>query len=295
MTPSVSIITVNYNEPEETDAFLASVYASDTDDFEVIVVDNGSKNKVSKSLEESYSRLTCLILEDNLGFAGGNNVGVKEASGKYLLFLNNDTLIPTDFISKMLSFIQDHPHIGMLSPKIVYPDGVIQYGGAVDIHPMTGRGKRLGLFEKDSGQYDDVRPTDLPHGAAMMVPMDVIKEVGEMPEDYFLYYEEHDWCMMVKRAGRSMYYFGETHVIHKESVSVGIDSPLKVYYMNRNRLLFQVRNFKGLQRWSGILFYCFLALPKSSINYLLKGRKRQLVNLWRGVFWHLNKRYVYKA
>ncbi|PIB34642.1 hypothetical protein BFP72_04065 [Reichenbachiella sp. 5M10] len=293
--PLISIISVNYNEPEETLAFLGSVYQSDYPSFETILVDNGSKRKIDRSLEQQYPNLTCIIHEENLGFAGGNNLGIKAAKGKYLVFLNNDTLIPTDFLTKMVAFMVDHPEAGIASPKVIYPNGMVQYAGAKKIHPLTGRGKRIGLMETDRGQFNCTHPTDLPHGAAMIIPKKIIEQVGHMPEEYFLYYEEHDWCMKIQHAGYKMFYFGDTHVVHKESISVGVNSPLQVYYMNRNRLLFQRRNTKGLPRVCGILFYGIFAFPKQLIQYVSKGMFHHAENLVRGTLWHLNKNYDYKG
>lgn len=293
--PLVSIISVNYNEPEETIEFLESVYQSDYPNFETIIVDNGSKRKIDDKLSEKYPNLKTLIHDKNLGFAGGNNLGIRIANGDYLVFLNNDTLIPKDFISKMVLFIQENPMVGIASPKVVFPNKIIQYAGTVKIHPLTGRGKRIGLMEVDQGQYNKINETDLPHGAAMIVPKKIIKEVGEMPEDYFLYYEEHDWCTRIINAGYKMYYFGHTSVIHKESISVGQDSPLKVYYLNRNRILYHLRNHRGLPQISGLIFYCIMAFPKQLISFLIKGQKEHRKNLVRAVLWHINKKYVYKS
>ncbi|UXP32423.1 glycosyltransferase family 2 protein [Reichenbachiella agarivorans] len=293
--PLVSVISVNYNEPEETELFLESLYQSDYHNFETLLVDNGSKRNIDPSVENRYSNLSLIVSEKNLGFAGGNNLGVAKAKGKYLIFLNNDTLLPRDFIDKLVMFMETHPEAGMVSPKIVFPNGKIQYAGSLDINGITGRGKRIGYLEEDHGQYDKNYPTDLPHGAAMIVPAKVISEVGSMYEEYFLYYEEHDWSMAIKRAGYKIYFFGETNIIHKQSISVGIDSPLKVYYMSRNRLLFQKRNFSPFNTVLSVLFYSFFALPKSSIKYLSSGKTAQFKNLWRGYLWHLNKNYVFKG
>ncbi|MGL1888644.1 MAG: glycosyltransferase family 2 protein [Reichenbachiella sp.] len=292
--PLVSIISVNYNEPEETKLFLDSLYKSDYQHFETIIVDNSSKRKISKDLENKYPNLTCILHDENLGFAGGNNLGINIAKGSYLVFLNNDTLVPKDFLNTMVSFMKAHPLVGMASPKVIYPNGIIQYGGARDIHPLTGRGKRIGLYEKDIGQFDHIHETGLPHGAAMIVSKDAIDQIGGMPEEYFLYYEEHDWCKHLKKSGFKMYYVGTTHIVHKESISVGEDSPLKVYYMNRNRILFHFRNFSGLNLISGLMFYSIFALSKTTLIYLLQGKLKHLKSLWRGVLWHFNKNYVFK-
>lgn len=295
LLPLISIISVNYNEPEETGLFLESIYESTYLNFEVIIVDNGSKRKVNPEIEEEYPRLKLIKSEKNKGFAGGNNLGIIASQGDYLIFLNNDTLVPSDFITKIVQFMLKTPDAGMASPKLIYPNGKIQYAGSIAINPYTGRGKRIGKYEEDSGQYNHTCETGLPHGAAMVVRRDAIEVAGLMPEEYFLYYEEYDWGRQIESLGYKLYYMGETHVVHKESMSVGKDSPLKVYYMNRNRLLFLMRNYDGFTLFSGVAFYILFALPKSSLVYLVSGKFSHFTNLWRGVLWHLNKKYVYKA
>ncbi len=293
-TPLVSIISVNYNEPEETKLFLDSLYKSDYQNFETIIVDNGSKRKISKNLEKHYPKLTCIINEKNLGFAGGNNIGVDKAKGEYLIFFNNDTIIPSLTVSMLTQYMINNPNVGIASPKIIFEDNKIQYAGSTRLNTFTGRGKRIGFYEDDIGQYNNNYQTDLVHGAAMITSRKVIEEVGKMFEDYFLYYEELDWCMHIKKANYKIWYIGKAHITHKESLSVGIDSPLKTYYMSRNRILFQRRNTKGISRIISIIFYCTFGASKLSLRLIFSKKYSQLENLWRGIFWHVNKKYVFK-
>lgn len=288
VSPIFSLITVNYNQSGYTEKFINSVAELDFPEFELIVVDNGSQNDPCMYLKEKYPWVHFIHSDQNLGFAGGNNLGVAQSKGKYLFFLNNDTLLPKDLLSKLLPFLESKPNLGMVSPKVVFPNGDIQYGGAIDISSWTGRGKRVGLDEKDLGQYDGVYPTDLCHGAAMVVPRSVLKKVGPMPEIYFLYYEEHDWTHIIKRAGFEIFYFGETYVIHDESVSIGKQSPLKTYYLFRNRVLFMRRNFSLLQNFVFYIFFILLVFPKSLISFLAKREFDNLKAMWKGLFWHFN-------
>jgi GT2 family glycosyltransferase len=287
--PVFSIITVNFNQSGYTEKFINSVDQLDFKDFELIVVDNGSKIDSCMHLQDQYPWVIFIESQKNLGFAGGNNLGVVEARGKYLFFLNNDTLLPSDLLSKFLPFLEAHPNLGMVSPKVIFPNGNIQYGGAIDISPWTGRGERLGLEKKDLGQYDGIYLTDLCHGAAMIVPKSIIDKVGKMPEVYFLYYEEHDWTHMIKRAGYEIYYFGQTHVIHDESVSIGKQSPLKTYYLFRNRILFMRRNYTLFQNIVFYLFFISLVLPKSLFSFLVKQEKENLNAMCKGIAWHFKK------
>jgi GT2 family glycosyltransferase len=182
-----------------------------------------------------------------------------------------------------------HPEAGVISPKVLFPDGItIQYAGARSINPYTGRGKRFGLMETDRGQFDYCQPTDLGHGAALMVPKKVIDNVGNWPTIYFLYYEEHDWVEQIKNAGYSIYYQGNSSIIHKEAMSTGgLHSPLKVYYMTRNRLLFMRRNSSGIKFASGVIFYVLFSAPKDFVNYLIHGQFKILGSFFKGLIWHL--------
>lgn len=292
--PLISIVSVNYNQKEHTEEFLDSVYSSGYDNLEVFIVDNASKDPLDIALETQYENLKCIFSKKNLGFAGGNNLALAETKGMYVFFLNNDTIVSKGFFSRIVSFLEKNTDIGLLSPKIVYPTGQIQFAGSIKINSFTGRGRKIGQYEEDNGQYDHISETAYAHGAAMIVRQEIIENVGPLNEDYFLYYEELDWSERIKKAGYKSIYFGETSIIHKESVSIGKASPLKTYYMNRNRILFLKNNVSGLNFLVSLLFFFIFSLPKSTVLFLLKRKIPHLKNLWRGVFWHLDKRYDFK-
>lgn len=290
--PLVSIITINYNQVNLTLDLLKSLQAISYANIEIIVVDNNSEFNPAKLLNEKFPEVKVIVSEKNLGFAGGNNLGVKIASGEYLLFINNDTEVEKDFLEPLVNKLESSPEIGMVSPKIIYygTDNVIQYAGATDINQYTGRGRKIGHFEKDQGQYDEDRQTQLAHGAAMMVPAKVIEEVGMMPEIYFLYYEEHDWCEMIKRAGYKIYYVSNSKIYHKESMSIGKNNPFKTYYLTRNRLLFMRRNTSGAQLFLGYTFFSFFSFPKNILQFFLKKETEHLKAFYKGVLWNLKQK-----
>jgi GT2 family glycosyltransferase len=145
----------------------------------------------------------------------------------------------------------------MVCPKIKFAWGnnPIQYAGYTPLSKITLRNSAIGCGEEDDGQYDTAHLTPYAHGAAMMVKREVIDKVGMMPECYFLYYEELDWSMMIRRAGYDIWYEPACTIYHKESQSTGQSSPLKSYYMTRNRLLFAKRNISNPQKY---LTYSYL-------------------------------------
>ena len=295
MQPLVSIISINYDQPDVTCEMLASLRQLTYSNYEIIVVDNGSPTRSPDVITEQFPEVNLICSPHNLGFAGGNNLGEAVAKGKYVLFLNNDTEVEPGLMEPLVALFEAHPHVGIVSPKILYyhSDRLIQYAGCKGINPWTGRGRTIGSHETDQGQYNGTHATDLAHGAAMMLPMQVIRKVGLMPELYFLYYEEHDWCQMVLRAGYECHYVGSTTVYHKESVSVGKASTLKTHYMYRNRLLFMRRNVRGWQFWSGLIFFLFVAVPKHTLAFFISARRDHQRAMWRGLRWHLQPRDVH--
>jgi hypothetical protein len=291
--PLVSIITINYNQSDVTRDLLRTVRSLEYPNIEVIVVDNASPNDRPDLIKERYPEIRLIKSPDNLGFAGGNNLGVKEARGEYLLFINNDTEVPPGFVGPLVETLQKNPDIGMVSPKIKFhwdPE-LIQYAGYTPMNPYTIRNNSIGYHQKDDGRFDTPMDTESIHGAAMMVPRSVVDKVGMMAEMYFLYYEEHDWAQHVKRAGYRLYYQPASYILHKESLATGKNSPLKTYYLTRNRILYARRNFNRWQLAVSMAFQCLVSVPKNIVQLALKGDHRNLNAYWRGLVWNLNPQY----
>ena len=290
MTPLVSIITINYNQLAHTLDLLRSIRAATYKNVEVIVVDNASKEDPNEEIKKQDPETIVIRSEKNLGFAGGNNLGIGVSKGKYLFFLNNDTEVDANAFEPLVDFFESTKDAGAASPKILYykSEETIQYVGCSNINPYTGRNHREGFKEKDRGQFDSTRVTDLAHGAAMMVPRTVIDEVGMMPELFFLYYEELDWCETIKEKGYKIYVVPKSKVYHKESQSVGKNSTSKTYYMTRNRLLFMRRHTQGLVKISWVLFFILFSIPKNSVKYLITNETDHLKAFWKGLLWHVN-------
>jgi len=283
----VSIITVNYNQTQVTLDLLKSLALQDYQDLEIIVVDNGSKELVQHEVSKTYPWVKVIRSEKNLGFAGGNNLGIRAAQGDYLFFVNNDTVIPENTIRRMVSYLDKNKEVGMLSPMIYYFDkkDTLQYAGSTEVNTITGRNESIG-FHQQWRLEDRYVETAYPHGAAMMIPRRVIDEVGEMPENFFLYYEELDWCSKIKNLGYKAQVDYGGYILHKESVSTGKLSSLKTYFITRNRILFMRRNVKLLRRMVFLLFFILVALPKNIFMHLLKGERELAKAFLAGVSWH---------
>jgi GT2 family glycosyltransferase len=285
--PMVSIVSVNYDQPEVTCEMLESLRKVTYPNFETLIVDNASPSTSPYIIKQKYPEVELIISEENLGFAGGNNIALKQAKGDYILLLNNDTEVKPDFLDSMVDLMESDKNIGIVSSKILYfyEDNTIQYAGASPINPITSRGFHYGYKEKDEGQFNEVTETSYPHGACMMIRKSVLEELGLLYEGYFLYYEELDFAERVKRAGYTIFYQPNSSILHKESISTGKNSPLKTYYMNRNRLLFLRRNSKGPTFLLALLYFLGVSLPKNTVKYLFD--KAHLSALYRGLVWNL--------
>lgn len=286
----VSIITVNFNQAEATIALLESLKKQDTTNFEVVLVDNASDENHELAFKQILPDLSFIRTKTNLGFAGGNNLGIKAAKGDFIFLLNNDTEIPADCITQLVTVLKGNEEIGLLSPLILYDDdkSVIQYAGYTPLNYLTGRNAQIGQFEKNLGQFDNVTiETGFCHGAAVICKAADLEKAGLMDENYFLYYEELDWCEKFKKIGKKIYFTGKTHIYHKESISVGKESAIKTYFITRNRMLFIRKNTSYLNTLGFSLYYIFIACPKLAIKYLVSGKTHLIKWILKAILWNL--------
>lgn len=288
MYNELSIITVNYNGLEDTCALIDSIPFNDR--MEVIVVDNGSITNEAVLISQRYPYVITIRSEQNLGFAGGNNLGIKAARGKHLYLINNDTIFKGEAFQALIDRLNTSDKIGMVCPKIrfAWDNYPIQFAGYTPLSPITMRNRAIGFGEKDIGQYDTPHPTPYAHGAAMMVSRKALECVGMMPECYFLYYEELDWSMMFRRAGYEIWYEPASTIYHKESRSTGQDSPLRTYYLTRNRLLFVKRNVKGVKKYVSYSYLIIIVGLRDMLKHIFKGRTDLLKATYTGIRDFLN-------
>lgn len=288
----VSVITVNFNQTLLTEELLTSLSLENHyPQTEIIVVDNGSTINHVPDWEIRFPHVRFIRSEINLGFAGGNNIGISRASGDFLFLINNDTEVTNGLIERLTAILDTHPNVGIVSPKIKFhqlPD-TLQYVGFTPMNYYTARNVCIGYMEKDTGQYDNTTgPTGFVHGAAMMIRKEALNKVGPMAENFFLYYEEMDWCERIKRAGYEVWVEPKALIYHKESMSVGKKSALKEFFMNRNRILFIRRNASFLARLTFYLHFALLVVPRNLLNYLREGRKDLAKQLLNGIWWNLS-------
>jgi hypothetical protein len=204
-------------------------------------VDNASTARSAGALQAGCPGITLLESEKNLGFAGGNNLGIRQAMQRpvrYVLLLNNDTTIEPDAIGKLVDAAEHGERTGVLGAKIRYHDtpGILWYAGG-NVNPASGSVRHIGIGEPDGDHYDQPGDVGFVTGCCMLISNDVLQTIGLLDETFFAYLEDVDFCLRARRAGFHVRYEPTAIVYHKVSRSTGWDSPAYLYFNLRNRLL----------------------------------------------------------
>jgi len=289
--PKVSVVSVNFRQPEVTCDMLETLVSCGYPNLEVVLVDNGSLSDEDARWKYYCPDLVHVRSEENLGFAGGTNLGIEAATGDFILMLNNDTYVSPGFLEPMVQLMDQYPHVGIVSPRIVFsePKDTIQYAGAFIGQPILGRGTKIGHMELDEGQYNDVRDTELPHGACMLVRKELFEIVGPLPEFYFMYFEEHDFAVRVRKLGFGIMYCGESSIRHRQSVSMGVGNSRKTYYLHRNRIVFYQRMLSRGAFVAFYAYYLFVGVPMNIYRFLRAGRPDHIRAMGRAFWWNLHR------
>ena len=294
INPLVSIVTLNYDHPEVTCALLASLRLITYREIEIIVIDNASPKEDPTIIHDRFPEIIFMQNDQNQGFAGGNNQGIRRARGKYILLLNNDTEVDAGFLEPLVAKLEANANLGAVSPKIKFFDrpDTIQFTGQSSINRYTMRNHGFGWGLKDTGQFESDASTAYVHGAATLVPIEVIRKVGLMPDIYFLYYEELDWCTRMKHAGYELEYVHNSTVYHKVSLSVGKNSILKTFHMNKSRLLYLRRNIHGTAFLIACLYLLFVSIPKNLMVFLMRNQMDHCKAYCRAIAWHTRNLHI---
>ena len=282
----VFVSIINFNGTSNTLECLLSLDKINSKNFKisVVVIDNASIEKFEIRNSKFEIDVKIIRSEKNLGFSGGQNIGVRYAldnGADYILILNNDTIVDKNLIEELLNAAEEDKDIGIAAPKIYFASGfefhkdrysksdlgkVFWYaGGEMDWENVIGFHR--GVDEVDNGQFEKVEKTNFASGCCMLVKREVFEKVGFFDEKFFLYYEDSDLCERIRRSGYSIMYSPKAILWHKNAGSAGgSGSSLQDYYITRNRMLFGFRYAS---------FRSKLALVKESIMLLAKGRHWQ--------------------
>jgi len=250
--PKVVIVVLNWNGKRVTVECLESLKQIDYSNYEILLVDNGSTDGSQECFRTRYPEIVLLENEANLGFAEGNNVGIRRAidwHADYVLLLNNDTSVHKGFLSELVRVAQSDSRIGFVGPKIYYDDchgqrDVIAFAGG-RFNLWIGKARNIGDGEKDRGQYDDIKEVSYVQGACLLAKREVVQRIGLLDSTLFAYWEETDWCMRGCRAGYSSVFVPNAKIWHKVAASNG--GVRSTYYLTRNLFRFTKKHATGKQ------------------------------------------------
>jgi hypothetical protein len=242
--PRVGIVIVNYKGRDDTLECLASLERLAYAPVDVVLVDQASGDGTPAAVRERFPDVHVVENPVNNGFAGGNNVGIREALSRgadYLFLLNNDTVVDPDVLGPLVALSEMDPSVGVVGPKMLYhgqPNTVWAAGGRID---ASGNSMLLdeGTPDTPGGEPRDV---DFVVGCGLLVRRDVLEKIGLLDERFFLYYEESDLCARARGAGYRVVSHPGARLWHKVSRSTGADSEVTLYYMRRNVLLYLARH-----------------------------------------------------
>ena len=263
------IVILNYNGSNDTLECVAGLQKWTQGDTEIIVVDNDSTPEDTQKLAVlSQSGVTVIYHNENCGYAAGNNIGIRHAlelNCDYICVLNNDTVIEEDFLTPCISFLQTHKDVAIVGPAVLNITGnqVQSTGGDIFIRIGTVTKKNAGA---ENGILPKIVECDYVGGACMVVRASLIDEIGVIPEQYFLFFEETEWCYKAQKRGYRNVVLTTTHIRHKESASINKVGSLKDYLMTRNRVVFVKRNTDSLTFFL-FLCYCLVQTIYRSIRY----------------------------
>jgi GT2 family glycosyltransferase len=240
--PLVYIIILSWNGKADTIECLRSLRRIEYPNFKILMVDNASSDGTVEAVREEFPAIELIVNDSNLRFAGGNNVGINhaiESGARYVLLLNNDTVVDKALVRTLVDVAESAPKIGMVGPKIYYyheRNRLWYAGGKIDW--KKGWMWHVGVREEDRGQYDTQEETDFISGCCMLVKRSVIDSVGMFDDAYYIYGEDVDWCVRASRAGFQLRFVPEAKLWHKLSVSSGGHFS---WFKNWNKFKSQIR------------------------------------------------------
>lgn len=252
MEDLVCVILINYNGAEDTTECVKSLLCSDYLNIRIIIVDNASKHsRIEYSSDIPKEFCDIIYMKENLGFAGANNVGIQYAmkyDPAYVLIINNDTVVCSNFLFPLIDVIQNNPSVGIVTSKIYYYDekDILWFGGSYYDEKLY-ECKIDGIGQQEVDRHNEKKEIPFATGCLWLIPIEVIHKVGLMCEDYFLYYEDADYCERVKRHGYKIFYEPKSVIYHKESKSTKKGSDAYRYYNIRNYLIF-IRRFCSIDK-----------------------------------------------
>ena len=250
--PCVAIVILTWNQCSMTLDCLNSLAALQypADRLQIIVVDNGSTDSTAQILRSGCPTATVLETGENLGYAGGNNVGIQYAldqGTEYVLVLNNDVLVASDAVSELVCVSEREPLVGFLGPKVYHREEPQCLQSAGIVLDRLYRFRHRGQGQVDVGQFESVEKVDAVSGCAILTSRQVLEQIGLIDPEFFMYHEDIDWCLRAKAAGFRNLYVPAAKVWHRKPQLRSATAALTTYYMTRNMYLLLSKHRAGVR------------------------------------------------
>jgi GT2 family glycosyltransferase len=295
-SPAVTAIILNWNNAAQTLDCLASLRQSDYPALDVIVVDNASTDDSVNIIRNAHPKVPLLVSTANLGYAGGNNLGIRRAlenGAAWVFILNDDTTQAVDCLRQLVDAGEMNPKAGLLGPLVYHAEqpGVIQSaGGVMDAcWRATHRGENQPAQEHFS--HGQPIPVDWINGCALLVRSAMIQAIGMFDERFFLYREEVEWCVRARQAGWQVIFVPQAHLWHAGVRPDYRPKPYVTYYMTRNLFLLLAARKAGWQPWFDAIKQTARTLISWTIKPQWREQRAHRDAMWRGVRDFVGKRW----
>jgi GT2 family glycosyltransferase len=310
MPPDISISIVSYNTRDLLRACLLSLEARrDEVELEIIVIDNDSTDGSAEMVKAEFPKVLLIEAGENLGYGRANNLGLKDANGRHFFVLNSDTEVQPRALRALVDFLDERPKAGAVTAQLILPDGSIQPSCATDPNLMKvfweqtyldrlfPNNKITGGYTMTHWNYDDVREVEQVAGAAVVIRREAWEQIGGFDPAFFMYFEDTDLCIRLRKAGWSIWFLPDARVHHKVGASSDKDWQLRArmvsslnwsryYYFSKRESTFRGNMLKAL-----VVMGAFLRLSVWSVIAIIKPSKRDQVKLFRQVLsqsWKMN-------
>lgn len=254
----LSVIVVSYNTKDLLEQTIESVVKTTSNiNYEIIVSDNDSTDGSPEMVKAKFPKVRLIENKANWGFSKGNNIAIKKAKGRYILLLNSDTVVKKDCLEKSLRYMDGHKDVGVLGCKVVLPSGELDHACKrgfptpeaslyymLGFHKFFPRNPKYGAYLASHIRDDQVAEVDALMGAFMMLPREVIGQVGMLDENFFMYGEDLDWCYRIKAAGYKVIYYPKAEIIHYKGSSSKKKRGKTIYEFHRAMILFYNKHYK---------------------------------------------------
>lgn len=286
LRPYVSIVIPNYNARDELRSCLNSLRRLNYDDREIIVVDSCSEDGSAEMVSEEFPEVK-LIRTGKMGLGEANNLGIKKAKGELIVFdLNSDDVVDENWLSHLVRSFENSPNVGIACGKrfLKGQDGILDSAGA-RVHLIAGTVPAIGRGKLDSPKFNVLKDVD--YVPVPMVRREVFDKIGLCDTEYYLYYEETDFCLRAKKAGYRILYVPSAVLWHKRSATIGNSNPRRHYYERRNRIRFIIKNFPSTILIIPFTFHFVFMTLAYAVYYCLRANAEYLRAEKNAIAWNL--------